>query len=377
MLFDNMRGFGFDSVAGFNLKPNLSDAEQNLYTITPTATGFSPTTNGAQTNGAGATYIYIAIRRGPMKVPTVGTSVFSPVARTGTAAAATVTGVGFPPDLMIVGNRTGVSGVTGHTADRLRGKFTALRTNATAAEISDSSLTTGFLMDGVSLGDDSYDYGLNKVMTYVNWFFKRAPGFFDEVCYTGTGSATTFSHNLGVVPEMMIVKRRDSVGVWRVYHQSLGETKNIRLNDTATPETDSVIWNDTAPTSSVFTVGTNANVNASSGTYVAYLFATCAGVSKVGSYTGNGSSQTIACGFSAGSRFVLIKRTDSTGDWYVWDSARGIIAGNDPHLSLNTTAAEVTTDDSVDTDNSGFIVNQVAATNVNVTSATYIFLAIA
>jgi hypothetical protein len=73
----------------------------------------------------------------------------------------------------------------------------------------------------------------------------------------------------------------------------------------------------------------------------------------------------------------MIKRTDSTGDWYVWDSARGIIAGNDPHLSLNTTVAEVTTDDSVDTDNSGFIVNQLSATNVNVTSATYIFLAIA
>jgi hypothetical protein len=73
----------------------------------------------------------------------------------------------------------------------------------------------------------------------------------------------------------------------------------------------------------------------------------------------------------------MIKRTDSTGDWYVWDSARGIVAGNDPHLSVNTTAAEVTTDDSVDTDNSGFIVNQLAATNVNVTSATYIFLAIA
>jgi hypothetical protein len=127
----------------------------------------------------------------------------------------------------------------------------------------------------------------------------------------------------------------------------------------------------------VFTIGTAFATNNSGDTYVAYLFATCAGVSKVGSYTGNGSSQTIACGFTAGSRFVLIKRTDSTGDWYVWDSARGIVAGNDPHLSLNDAAAEVTTDDSVDTDNSGFIVNQDAATNVNVTSATYIFLAIA
>jgi hypothetical protein len=110
---------------------------------------------------------------------------------------------------------------------------------------------------------------------------------------------------------------------------------------------------------------------------VIYLFATKAGISKVGSYTGNGSSQTINCGFTTGARFVLIKRTDSTGDWYVWDTVRGIIASTDPHLSLNTTVAEVTTDDSVDPDNSGFIVNQLAATNINVTSATYIFLAIA
>ena len=97
----------------------------------------------------------------------------------------------------------------------------------------------------------------------------------------------------------------------------------------------------------------------------------------MGNYTGNGSTQTINCGFTTGARFVLIKRTDSTGDWYVWDSARGIVAGNDPHLSLNTTTAEVTTNDSVDADSSGFIVNQLAATNVNVNAATYIFLAIA
>jgi hypothetical protein len=127
----------------------------------------------------------------------------------------------------------------------------------------------------------------------------------------------------------------------------------------------------------VFTVGTGVNTNENNTTYVAYLFATCAGVSKVGSYTGNGTTQTINCGFTGGARFVLIKRTDSTGDWYVWDSARGIVAGNDPHLSLNTTAAEVTTDDSVDTDNTGFVVNQLSATDINVTSASYIFLSVA
>lgn len=115
-----------------------------------------------------------------------------------------------------------------------------------------------------------------------------------------------------------------------------------------------------------------------------YLFASLPGISKVGTYTGNGgtvntngTSQTISCGFSAGARFVLVKRTDSTGDWYVFDSARGIVAANDPYLLLNSTAAEVTTVDAVDADNSGFIVNQTSGTNLNVTSATYIYLAIA
>jgi hypothetical protein len=135
------------------------------------------------------------------------------------------------------------------------------------------------------------------------------------------------------------------------------------------------IWNDTTPTSTQFTVG--SYLSQSGGTHVAYLFATCAGVSKVFSYTGNGSSQTINCGFTGGARFVLIRRTDSAGDWYVWDTARGIVSGNDPHLSLNTTAAEVTTDDTIDTDSTGFVVNQVSATNVNVSSATYLGLAIA
>jgi hypothetical protein len=124
-------------------------------------------------------------------------------------------------------------------------------------------------------------------------------------------------------------------------------------------------------------LGGHYEVNYTGSTYVAYLFASLDGVSKVGSYTGNGSSQTIDCGFSGGARFVLIKRTDSSGDWYIWDTERGIVAGNDPHLSLNSTAAEVTTDDSIDPYSTGFTVNQVAATNINVTNGTYIFLAIA
>jgi hypothetical protein len=203
------------------------------------------------------------------------------------------------------------------------------------------------------------------------------------VCYTGTGATNAVNHNLAAPAEMIIVKGRNYTVGWTVganlqaTHITLGLNTNSAQNNPASNQfyfgNGTVTVN---PTSTQFTVRT-ADINQNGNTYVAYLFATCAGVSKVFSYTGNGGSQTINCGFTSGARFVMIKRTDSTGDWYVWDSARGIVSGNDPHLSLNTTASEVTTDDSVDTDSTGFVVNQLSATDINVSSATYIGLAIA
>ena len=129
----------------------------------------------------------------------------------------------------------------------------------------------------------------------------------------------------------------------------------------------------------MFTVGTSTSgeTNYSGTYYVAYLFATCAGVSKVGSYTGNGTTQTINCGFTGGARFVLIKRTDSTGDWYVYDTARGMTTLTDPYLLMNDTAAESATLGSVTTVSTGFALNSTILAAINVSSATYIFLAIA
>jgi hypothetical protein len=140
-------------------------------------------------------------------------------------------------------------------------------------------------------------------------------------------------------------------------------------------------WFGTGTLSSTLFPSGNASANfgnLSGGTYVAYLFATCAGVSKVGSYTGNGSSQNIDCGFTSGARFILIKRTDNSqfGDWKVFDSARGIVSGNDPYLKLNDTDAEQASYDGIDPYSAGFTVNQDNA-NLNISSATYIFLAIA
>jgi hypothetical protein len=384
-IVDSMRGlttyYGTDN----QLFANTSAAEVNNSEIGPTATGFTTQPPTGQALFASSTYIYIAIRRGPMKVPTVGTSVFSPLLYAADGAASkSITGAGFTPSMSILFDRSRDGLTYTPVADRLRGIERYVETNNTNSESNNTNGIKTFDMNGVTVQTGSSWNNSTYVSDGLVYLFCRAPGFFDEVCYTGTSANRTLPHNLTVAPELIIQKSRapDPGAVanrWLV-GTNFGATTYRRnwleLTDASTTYAYTAGAGFSGqPTSSNFFI--TDNYNASGTTYVAYLFATCAGVSKVGSYTGNGSSQTIACGFTAGSRFVMIKRTDSTGDWYVWDSARGIVAGNDPHLSLNDTAAEVTTDDSVDTDNSGFIVNQVAATNVNVTSATYIFLAIA
>jgi hypothetical protein len=396
VMYDTMRGMPNGSSAA-RLWPNLNNAESVATQIFPTSTGFTVASTGtAEINFDSTTYIYIAIRRGPMKTPTTGTEVFSPLAYPGLVAGSgnSTKTAGFPVDLIWARRRNytvnfGASNSTTGVLTRLTGGLTSSSTTITtpimATLSSDAETTqntgifaannTGFVVTA-NTGGLAVDTGSGE--TYIAECFRRAPGFFDVVCYTGTGSARTVAHNLGVVPELMIVKNRvNGTQRWRVYVSSLGATKYLELNTTNAEQTWVGMWNNTAPTATVFTVGSDQSVNESGSGHIAYLFATLPGVSKVGSYTGNGTSQTIDCGFTTGARFVLIKRTDNTGDWYVWDSARGIVAGNDPHLSLNTTAAEVTTDDSVDADTGGFIVNQDAATNVNVNSATYICLAIA
>lgn len=224
---------------------------------------------------------------------------------------------------------------------------------------------------------DGIGQATNSDVNNLSWMWKRAPGYFDVVGYTGTGSNRTVSHNLGVTPEMMWIKCRSNTDNWAVFHKDLGATKVIFLNNNIAASTLSTRFNDTAPTSSVFTVGTDNEVNGSGRTYIAYLFATVAGVSKVGSYTGNGSSQNIDCGFSSGARFVLIKKTDSSQDWVVFDSQRGIVAGNDPWLGLNNTDAETNGYDAVDPYSAGFSVGPDVPGIVNANGSSFIFYAIA
>jgi hypothetical protein len=377
-LFDSMRGMPVIYGEGAaSLSPDLADAEVSASGFFPTATGFSPADTTSGYNASGGSYIYIAIRRGPMKVPTVGTSVFGLSARTGTGANATITGSAGVSDAVLVKNRG--SAVASLFSSRLAGKK-YLVTSSTAAEVAAGTTILQAnpwdVMDGAKVGTTSTITNASA-NTFINYLFDRAPGFMDVVCYTGTGANTTVAHNLAAVPELMIVKGRSNGTAWQVYSSALANTEYLVLNTTAAKATGAARWNSTTPTSTVFSIGTEGEVNTSTATYVAYLFATAPGVSKVGSYTGTGTTLQINCGFTAGARFVLIKRTDSTGDWYVWDSARGIVAGNDSYLVLNSTAAEVTTTDWVDTHSAGFELSSAAGNNANINGASYIFLSVA
>ena len=366
-LFDNMRGWTADANRDAKyVSPNNSVAEAGIG-LGVFANGFR---QDASVWGSGGNYIYIAIRRGPMKTPTDATEVFATDVGNGSASGPAFDS-NFPVDLGWYTRPANADGM--RWEPRLTGgKY--MTSSSTAAELGPDSWA-GF--------DDNLGWGLNFGSNYRSWMFRRAPGFFDVVAYTGDGVAgRAVPHNLGVEPELMIQKERSDPSNWPVYCKYLtGSADSRLLLNLANAESTNPLaseWNVTEPTASVFYLaGSGYGVNQSGITNIMYLFASCPGVSKVGSYTGTGSTLNIDCGFSAGARFVLIKRSDSTGDWYVWDTARGIVSGNDPYLLLNTTDAEVTTTDYIDPYSAGFTVTSTAPAALNASGGTYIFLAIA
>jgi len=382
-LYDTMRGFptATGSETRYPLIPNTTDQESTYASTSglyPTSTGFSINTSAANFNASGNTYIYIAIRRGPMQVPTVGTTVYAPITYTGTAATTGTPALnaGFPVDWALTKSRSSVVYSPGRA--RLMGNTNFL--NMTSGGTQNPTGDYGFTgpLQNYYYTPESGSAWNGSGTTYVVEAFRRAASFMDVVCYTGTGSNQAISHNLTVAPQLMIVSPRTTTSTtYNVYSESAGPTRYLDINTSSPYTTSSTRWNNTAPTSSVFTVGTQNTVNASGSTYIAVLFATAPGVSKVGYYVGTGALQTIDCGFTTGARFVMIKRLDSVGDWYYWDSARGISSGNDPYLAVNLTDAEVTGTNYVDTDATGFKVTAAAPIALNANGGEYIFLAVA
>ena len=369
VVLDTMRNMSLDAANAGTISVNRNYAEQDVDepgAPRPEATGFGLASgnNYAEYNFNTDTFIYIAIRRGPMAVPESATDVFDIDTHDSTEP---LYDTSFPVDFGMYRRPDLTQGM--YLGSRMQGGK-ELRPNANSKEDNNP----------YHLWDYQNGWGATGAGSSgsYSWMWRRAPSYFDVVAYTGNGTAgRTVSHNLGVAPEMMWVKRRDTSGDWRVYHTGLDATapqdKRINLNEDAGVSDSTVFWNDTAPTDSNFTLGSHSTVNGSGGTYIAYLFASVDGVSKLGtiSFT-NGSTSSVDCGFSSGARFVLLKSVNVTGGWWVFDTERGIVSGNEPYLQLNTTTAQNSSFDIIDPLSSGF---QLSGNTLP--SDTYIFYAIA
>ena len=177
---------------------------------------------------------------------------------------------------------------------------------------------------------------------------------FSIVSYTGTGANATVGHGLGVAPKMVIIKNRDVSSVWAVYHQDIGATKYLNLSSTAAAATYSLVFNDTSPTSTVFSIGTAGDVNNNTNDLIAYCFAEVEGFSKIGTFTGNANTDGVFvyCGFKPA--WIMIKRSHNTSNWSIFDTARGTYNSNTPELQANTTTTETALSDRFDILSNGF-----------------------
>jgi hypothetical protein len=374
-IFDTMRGIRTGGNDAY-LQAHTGDQEfDNADWLDLTATGFNITNSADFVNKSSTQYIYMAIRR-PHKPASefAATDLFTPVMGLNASAGGKVFATTYPVDFHFAKNNINGTG-DWYVRDRLRGGNNYLNTNDPRAQSSHAYNNEFDHMDGI------YTTTALDNTSVIGYEFRRAPGFMDVVTYAGLGSPQNINHNLGVAPELIIVKGIDYSVRWAVWYNGIGTdasgyNKYLALNQTDGDITGGSVWLDMVSTASVFRPN-DAFVNEAPRNYVGYLFASASGISKVGTYSGTGSDLNVDCGFSSGARFVLIKRTDSTGDWYVYDSVRGIVAGNDPYLFVNSNAAGVTTTDYIDPLSSGFTITSSAPAALNASGGTYLFLAIA
>jgi len=265
---------------------------------------------------------------------------FNPVPYTGNATLGkAITGVNFQPDFVWIKNRGSANGHVLH--DVIRGVTKNLETNSNAVENTVDPLSS-FDSDGFTLNGTGGGINDNGG-TYASWNWKaggtassntdgsitssvsaNTTAGFSVVSYTGTGGVPLeVGHGLGVTPKMIIVKNRTNAYDWAVYHEALGNTGGLFLNTTSAFTTNGDLWNDTSPTSLIFTCSNSTLTNQGSANHIAYCFADVKGFSKFGSYTGNGNATDgpfIYTGFKPA--FVLIKASNATEAWTITDDAR-------------------------------------------------------
>ena len=311
---------------------------------------------------------------------------------TGNGSTNAITGVDFQPDFVWIKNRDDVHGH--QLYDVIRGVTKRLSSNNTGAEATDSTGLTSFDSDGFTVGSETAVNANTENIVAWNWLGANGTASntdgsitstvsanttsgFSIVSYTGTGSAGTIGHGLNAVPKMIISKSLANGEHWGTYHASLGNGKVIALNSTDGSITNSAYWNNTSPTTSVWSVGTSPLTNHPHAS-IAYCFAEKKGFSKFGSYTGNGSTDGtfVYTGFKPS--FILSKRTDVSGqNWTIWDNKRSSSNFNptDKILHPNVSNTENTADDT-DFLSNGFKL-RATALGMNASGSSYIYMAFA
>ena len=307
-----------------------------------------------------------------------------------------ITGVNFAPNWVWIKKRNATAG--GVISDTVRGAGKVLYSSETNAEGSESASFVSFDSDGYTISQDA-GVGLNVSSdTYVGWNWKAGTSFsndasatgigtidssasvsadagFSIVSYTGTGSAATIAHGIGSAPDVVIIKKRSTTSQWCFGTNALGFTKFLELNLTSAAGTNSNRFNDTAPTSSVFSIGTEGDVNASSGTYIAYCFAEKKGYSKFGSYTGNGNADGTYVHLGFKPAWVLYKKSSGTENWFLHDNKRQGFNPDNELLFADLTNAEGTVN-RIDLLSNGFKAT-TSDGGINGSGATYIYMAFA
>ena len=281
--------------------------------------------------------------------------------------------------------------------DVVRGTNKRLVSNADSAEDEPDSNAgvNAFNSDGFTVGSETDVNGSSRNFVAWNWLAggsassnsdgsitssvsANTTAGFSIVTYTGTGSAATVGHGLGAVPKMFWTKRRDNNESWGVYHHTQGAGKFLRLESTNAVDTSSTLWNNTTPTSSVFSIAVGGIANTSSGTYVAYCFAEKKGYSKFGSYTGNGNADGTFVYTGLSPSFVLLKETSNANNWMIFDNKRSPFNLRDDFISPDISDAETTgnANNRMDMLSNGFKIRGTGSAT-NRSGSNFIFMAFA
>jgi hypothetical protein len=320
---------------------------------------------------------------------------FNTVTYTANASGQSITGVGFQPDWLWIKSRS--AAYNWAVRDVLRGSTVNLRLNSTNADQTQSDSVTSFDSDGFTLGADSSSFVNQNGETYASWNWKangsstttpsggtitttasvNTTAAFSVFTYTGNGSAAHIAHGLGVAPTFVAIKGRSNVDNWFVKHPGLASNEYIYFNSDGAKASGSNVWSNTNPDATKIYIGTDAGVNGSGETYVCYAFAEIKGYSKFGSYTGNGSTSGpfVYTGFRPA--FVLMKRTDGSNSWCIFDNKRATANPAQHRVFPDTSDAEVSsTGNAIDILSNGFK-GRSSGSTVNNDGGTYIYMAFA